>query len=232
MEVHEGLLNNSQGNLTHWLISTQAAGLTPSRFYHVHWDENHGRWQAGLKLRRQGEGAKKKNVALGYHDTELEAALAVNAALLALPPDVRGNTWVNPVDANGKLVPPPDRKSPNPLRDTKQRRADSAADSEKPLASRTNLELKAICRSRNLPVWGKKAELVQRIVDDDAKPAAKPAAKRGKKSAKKKQRFEDVDYGRPYATKRRRTAAPDEDADGFHAAAGHLLACLDAAAQP
>ena len=28
MEVHEGLLNNSQDNLTHWLVSTQVARLT------------------------------------------------------------------------------------------------------------------------------------------------------------------------------------------------------------
>ena len=65
-----------------------AAGLTPSRFYHVTWHESHGRWQASIKI-RQGEGEKKKNVALGFHDTEEAAALAVNAALRALPPDVR-----------------------------------------------------------------------------------------------------------------------------------------------
>ena len=130
---------------------------------------------------------------------------------------------------------PRDRKSPGAAqaatkkRKAAERAAAGANDAPVPLAHRSVDELKAICRRRNLRVSGKKAELVQRIKDDDAKPAAKPA----KKSAKKKQRFEDVDYGRPYATKRRtETAAAPDDADGFHAATGPLLACLDAVAQP
>ena len=198
-----------------------AAGLTASRFYHVTWHESHGRWQAAYKLRRQGEGAKTQAVSLGFHDTEEAAAFAANTAILALPPDVRGNIRINPVDGNGKLVPH-DWKSPGAAQAaTKKRKAAERAaaggsnDAPVPLTSRSVDELKAICRRRNLRVSGKKAELVQRIKDDDAKPAAKPAAKRpktakkpAKKSAKKKHCFENVDYGRPYATKRRRTAAP------------------------
>ena len=85
-----------------------ASGLTPSRFYHVHWDEKQGRWLAGYKI-GQGKGQKRKHVSLGYFDTEEEGALAANKAILALPPEVRGNVRINPVDANGKLVPRPDR---------------------------------------------------------------------------------------------------------------------------
>ena len=44
---------------------------------------------------------------------------------------------------------------------------DESDDDAVPLASRSVDELKAICRRRNLRVGGKKAELVQRIVDDD-----------------------------------------------------------------
>ena len=40
MEVHEGLRNNSQDNLTHWLISTQALGIPGGAEWGVNEDDD------------------------------------------------------------------------------------------------------------------------------------------------------------------------------------------------
>ena len=67
------------------------------------------------------------------------------------------------------LVPPKPtikREAPS-SEDESEDDGDESDDDAVPLASRSVDELKAICRRRNLRVGGKKAELVQRIVDDD-----------------------------------------------------------------
>ena len=71
-----------------------------------------------------------------------------------------------PAPASAPPKPTIKREAPS-SEDESEDDGDESDDDAVPLASRSVDELKAICRRRNLRVGGKKAELVQRIVDDD-----------------------------------------------------------------
>ena len=75
-----------------------------SRFVGVHWSSSEGKWKADVWV-RTAEGRKKTSI--GTYDDEEQAALAYNAYIRrhGLP------SKINPVDANGKLVPKKKRTS-------------------------------------------------------------------------------------------------------------------------
>lgn len=69
-----------------------------SKFWGVHWNKNAGKWEAGY------QDANGNKCYLGLFDDQELAALAVNAAIRALPPAVQRQRRANPV-VDGKLVP-------------------------------------------------------------------------------------------------------------------------------
>ena len=75
-----------------------------SRFVGVHWSSSEGKWKANVWV-RTAEGRKKTSI--GTYDDEEQAALAYNAYVRR---HGLGNK-INPVDANGKLVPKAKPKS-------------------------------------------------------------------------------------------------------------------------
>ena len=96
----------------------------------------------------------------------------------ALPDRIETPAAAAPAAAPAPAPAAPPAPAPAPPKPTIKREAPSSEDESEddddesdddavPLASRSVDELKAICRRRNLRVGGKKAELVQRIVDDD-----------------------------------------------------------------
>ena len=104
--------------------------------------------------------AKAKAAAL---PNRIETPAAAPAPAPAAPP-----TPVAAPPAQGPAPPPaPAIKREAPSSDESEDDEEESDDDAVPLASRSVDELKAICRRRNLRVGGKKAELVQRIVDDD-----------------------------------------------------------------
>ena len=96
----------------------------------------------------------------------LPARIETRAAAPALAPAAPPTPVAAPL-APPALAPAPAIKREAPSSDESEDDGDESDDDAVPLASRSVDELKAICRRRNLRVGGKKAELVQRIVDDD-----------------------------------------------------------------
>ena len=96
----------------------------------------------------------------------LPARIETRAAAPALAPAAPPTPVAAP-PAPPALAPAPAIKREAPSSDESEDDGDESDDDAVPLASRSVDELKAICRRRNLRVGGKKAELVQRIVDDD-----------------------------------------------------------------
>ena len=106
------------------------------------------------------------------------ARTRAKAKAAALPARIETPAAAAPAAAPAPAPAAPPAPAPAPPKPTIKREApssedesedddDESDDDEVPLASRSVDELKAICRRRNLRVGGKKAELVQRIVDDD-----------------------------------------------------------------
>ena len=104
------------------------------------------------------------------------ARTRAKAKAQALPERIETPAAAAPAAAPAPAPAAPPAPAPAPPKPTVKREAPSSDESEDgdesddnavPLASRSVDELKAICRRRNLRVGGKKAELVQRIVDDD-----------------------------------------------------------------
>ena len=75
-----------------------------SRFVGVHWSSSEGKWKANVWV-RTAEGRKKTSI--GTYDDEEQAALAYNAYVRRHGLD----NEINPVDANGKLLPKKKRTS-------------------------------------------------------------------------------------------------------------------------
>ena len=108
------------------------------------------------------------------------ARTRAKAKAAALPARIETPATAAPAAAPAPAPATPPAPTPAPPKPTIKREAPSSEDESEddddgnesdddavPLASRSVDELKAICRRRNLRVGGKKAELVQRIVDDD-----------------------------------------------------------------
>ena len=85
----------------------------------------------------------------------------------ALPARIETPAAAAPAPAPAPPKPTIKREAPSSEDESEDDDGDESDDDAVPLASRSVDELKAICRRRNLRVGGKKAELVQRIVDDD-----------------------------------------------------------------
>ena len=75
-----------------------------SRFVGVHWSQREGKWKANVWV-RTAEGRKKTSI--GTYDDEEVAALAYNAYVRRHGLENK----INPVDANGKLLPKKKRTS-------------------------------------------------------------------------------------------------------------------------
>ena len=90
---------------------------TTSKFWGVSWAKRQRRWRAFYK------DANGKQRGIGYFDTQEAAAHAVNAAIRRA--GLVGKRRMNPVDANGRLVPKP----PGP-HNKKRRREEPDDDSD------------------------------------------------------------------------------------------------------
>ena len=127
------------------------------------------------------------------------ARTRAKAKAQALPERIETPAAAAPAAAPAPAPAAPPAPAPAPPKPTIKREAPSSEDESEdesdddavPLASRSVDELKAICRRRNLRVGGKKAELVQRIVDDDGGV---------REPSKKKRRVRKRNWGRgaPY----------------------------------
>ena len=93
---------------------------TTSKFWGVNWHKGRRRWEARYY------DATDKRRSIGYFDTQEQAAHAVNAAILALPPDVQRRRKTNPV-VDGQLVPPQKNPASGHGRRHKRRRHAPAA---------------------------------------------------------------------------------------------------------
>jgi len=105
--------------------------------------------------------AKAKAAAL---PARIETPAAAPAPAPAAPPTPVAARLAPPAPTVPPTAPAIKREAPP---SDSEDDGDESDDDAVPLASRSVDELKAICRRRNLRVGGKKAELVQRIVDDD-----------------------------------------------------------------